>query len=262
MSYVSGLALQLSRAKDIPALEIATALANLLYGLSSNSDTTISQEFTVQVVPPGLIHLKLTEPQLAAWLQSLVSRDGCGGASCVREPALKEGFPPQATGVGSPSITKGNPMPSDTSRLFPVQYTHARCYSLVQLAHREGLIKLKESAENSPLSLLKPDPIPWLNSNQIRFVHPNELALINHLSGLLDNLYCPSPYQVIDWEKAALNLSQAFQEFYSSSRIWGEVKTQTPHLAQARLGLVIATQSVLQFLLQDLFGVYAPLELS
>lgn len=246
MSYVSGIALQLSRAKDIPALEIATALATLIYELSSNSDTTISQEFTVQVVPPGLIHLELTEPQLAAWLQSLVSKDGCGL---------------WVVGCGG-----GCPTPSaDTaSRLFPVQYSHARCCSLVQLAHREGLIKLKEPAENLPLSLSKPDPVPWLSSDQkLRFVHPDELALIEHLLGLLDNLYCPSfPHQKINWEKAALDVSQAFQKFYSSSRIWGEVKTQTPHLAQARLGLVIATQSILQFLLQDLFGVYAPLELS
>jgi arginyl-tRNA synthetase len=52
-----------------------------------------------------------------------------------------------------------------------------------------------------------------------------------------------------------------FLTFYSQCRIWGEVKTATPQLAQARLGLILATQPLLHLLLQDLLGVPAPLEL-
>jgi hypothetical protein len=245
--YVSGIALQLSGTMNIPPLEIATALsskivvdvANLACGAELSPGAAVSQDFTVQVVPPGWIHLELTDPAIAAWLQ------------CLSEVELGRFTPPPLSG---------------SSRVFAVQYAHARCCSLVRLAHGEGLIMLKEpELDNSPTVFLAvaPNPIPWLNCDQkLRFCHPAERALIAQLLGLLDELYYPCPSrQAVDWEKAALNLSQAFQNFYSCCRIWGEVKIQTPHLAQARLGLVIVTQAVLRLLLQDILGVWAPLEL-
>ena len=246
--YVWAIALQLSKAKNIPALEIATTLASLLRKVGANSGTAISCEFTVHVIPPGWIHLELTEPKLAAWLQHLAQ----GELGELREQGkhVKNPYSPLA------------PRPS-SSRLFAVQYAHARCCSLVQMAHREGLITLLSSP--TPPTLFRavaPDPIPWLNFDQIRLCHPTERALIVQLLGLLDDFYCPCPIlQSIDWEKAALNLSQAFQAFYSCCRIWGEVKIQTIHLAQARLGLIMATQQILRLLLQDRLGVYAPVEL-
>jgi hypothetical protein len=253
--YVSGIALQLSGTMNIPPLEIATALssklvvdvANLACGAESSPAAALSQDFTVQVVPPGWIHLELTEPAIAAWLQ------------CLSQVELRRFSPPPHHPTTPPPL-------SDSSRLFAVQYAHARCCSLVRLAHGEGLIMLKEpELDNTPRVFLAvaPNPIPWLNCDQkLRFCHPAERALIAQLVGLLDDLYyaCPSR-QTVDWEKAALNLSQAFQNFYSCCRIWGEVKIQTPHLAQARLGLVIVTQAVLRLLLQDMLGVWALLEL-
>jgi arginyl-tRNA synthetase len=61
--------------------------------------------------------------------------------------------------------------------------------------------------------------------------------------------------------KLASTLSNALESFYSNCRIWGEVKTQTPKLAQARLGLVAITQGLLRSLLQEKLGVPAPVEL-
>lgn len=243
--YVSAIALQLSAAKNIPAVEIATALATLIRSSSLGQNAFISQEFTVQVLPPGLIHLEITQPLLAAWLQNLVQKQWSNGEiGRWRELHFSSTFL------------------SNTSRLFAVQYAHARCCSLLRMAAREGLITL-QSPPTFPFlfNLLTPDPIPWLTSDyKLRLCHISELALLSQLLKLLDDLYCPSP-SLVDWEKAALNLSQAFQVFYSSLRIWGEVKIQLPNLAQARLGLVLATQSVLRLLLQDLFAVPAPLEL-
>lgn len=233
--YVSAIALQLSQARNMPALEIATGLAKLVQE---------GQDFTVRVVPPGWIHLELTEPKLAAWLQRLALGGNQGQVAINYDlHSCTYDFPEGA-------------VPPSSSSLFAVQYAHARCCSLVQMAHREGLITFREPQD-------APGPLHWLNSNQqLCLVHLAERALIAQLVGLLDDLYCPGGEgKMIDWEKAALNLSQAFQTFYSCCRIWGEVKIQTPHLAQARLGLVMATQSVLRLLLEDLFGVCAPPEL-
>lgn len=263
--YVSGLAFQLSQVKNIPALEIASALSSKLVvdittlvggaAKSSGAGTdeaeccwrkkpvaaNLFQEFTVQVVPPGWIRLEVTEPTIAAWLQRLVS-----------SPQL------QNTSKEEHRFTR-----NDTSRLFAVQYAHARCCSLLQMAHREKLITLKASNTSRAVFLtVAPDPIPWLNSDQIRCCHLAERALIAQLARTLDDLYCPcNSRQPIEWEKAGLSLSQAFQSFYSCCRIWGEVKIQTLELAQVRLGLVMATQVVLRLLLQDKLGVPAPLEL-
>jgi hypothetical protein len=149
--------------------------------------------------------------------------------------------------------------------LFPVQYAHARCCSLVLLAHREGLIKLREPVPNSSpsfWSIISPNPIPWLNSDgRLRLNHPDESRLIAELVEVVDNIECPDVRGSVKWEKAAVNLSQAFENFWCNCRIWGEVKIISPELAQARLGLLMATQSVLRFVLEENLGTFAPLEL-
>jgi arginyl-tRNA synthetase len=240
--YVSAIALQLSSVLKLPAMDIAHALAELV------CHQTNGQDFTVQVAPPGWIYLELTESYLAAWLQHLTQ------APLQLEPRE----------VGE-LRRKSNPKSKIELSLFAVQYAHARCCSLLQLAQREELISLKstDSAHSSALWLaVTPLPIPWLNQEQkLCLCHSGEWGLINQLWAILDELYCPYPSrQPPNWHKAALSLSQAFQTFYSYCRIWGEVKSQNLPLAQARLGLVLITQSVLRLLLQSKLGVVAPSE--
>ena len=236
--YVSAIALQLSSVLKLPAMDIAHALVELV------CHQTDGQDFTVQVVPPGWIYLELTESYLAAWLQHLTQ--------APPELDLRE--------VGR----KSNPESKIELSLFAVQYAHARCCSLLQLAEWEELISLKPtSAHSSALWLtVTPLPIPWLNREQkLCLCHAAEWGLIDRLWAILDELYCPNPSrQPPNWHKAALSLSQAFQTFYSYCRIWGEVKSQNLPLAQARLGLVLITQSILRLLLQSKLGVVAPSE--
>ena len=240
--YVSAIALQLSSVLKLPAMDIAHALAELV------CHQTNGQDFTVQVAPPGWIYLELTESYLAAWLQHL-----------TQAPLQLE-----LSELGE-LRRKSNPKSKIELSLFAVQYAHARCCSLLQLAHREELISLKstDSAHSSALWLaVTPLPILWLNGEQkLCLCHSGEWGLINQLWAILDELYCPNPSrQPPNWHKAALSLSQAFQTFYSYCRIWGEVKSQNLPLAQARLGLVLITQSVLRLLLQSKLGVVAPSE--
>lgn len=235
--YVCAIALQLSKTLNLPPLEIAQALAELVLR------QTDGQDFTVQVVPPGWIYLELTQSYLADLLQYLAQTPS--RLCCL-------------TGQG-----KLGEM-GDKGDNFQFQYAHARCCSILQLAHREELITLEPTDSDKVSALwqiVMPKPIPWLNSKQICLSHPAELALISQLLIVLDALYCPCPSrQPMNWHKVALNLSQAFQSFYSQCRIWGEVKSQNIHLAQARLGLVLITQSILRLLLQDHLGIIAPSE--
>ncbi|MBD2429655.1 MULTISPECIES: DALR anticodon-binding domain-containing protein [Fischerella] len=241
--YITGLALQLSKYEKIPAMEIAEAIAS---HLSANS----ARVFTIRIVSPGWIHLELTHPVLAGWLQRLVEGRGDivaqehGGTGDKED---KEDNEELVTVLFSPhSPSPQSPIPN---QLFPIQYAHARCCSLVQLGEREGLI----TSEGA---------IPWLNKQQeLRFHHPSELCLLSELVQVVDELECSDSSDSVKWEKQALCLSQVFDNFWRDCRIWGEVKVNSPELAQARLGLVMATQSVLRILLEEKLGILALLEL-
>ncbi|MDZ8262334.1 DALR anticodon-binding domain-containing protein [Nostoc sp. ChiQUE01b] len=230
-------------------MELANAIASDISGICGDV-------FSIQIVPPGLIHFELTDSTLATWLQSLVVGSGEWGVG--------------SGGAGEDEGDEGDegdeannqcPMPN----LFAVQYAHARCCSLVLLAHREGLIKLREPVPNtSPAfwDVIFPNPLPWLNCDGIlQLNHPDERRLIGELIQVVDNIECPDVSSSVKWEKVALNLSQAFEKFWSNCRIWGEVKITSPEVVQARLGLLMATQSVLKFVLEENLAVFAPLEL-
>ncbi|MEH2114962.1 DALR anticodon-binding domain-containing protein [Nostoc sp.] len=254
-------------------MELASAIASDLSGICEDV-------FSIQVVPPGWIHFELTHSTLATWLQSLVvgslgvwgkqgsRKQGAGGEINskfkIQNSKLKNFclLPTLADSLTLRYPASSFPM---TNPQFAVQYAHARCCSLVLLAHREGLIKLREPILNtSPdfWDVISPNPIPWLNCDgTLRLNHPDERRLIDELIQVVDNIECPDVGGSVKWEKVALNLSQAFEKFWSNCRIWGEVKITSPELAQARLGLLMATQSVLRYVLEENLGVFAPLEL-
>ena len=247
--YTCAIAQKLSKTLELPPLEIALALAEIV------CQQTDQQEFTIQVLDRGWIYLELTDSYLAAWLQHL-----------IQSPPSFQTWKAEGSGEAGgekPLTPHPSPLVPHPSSPFTIQYAHARCCSILQLAHTEQLITLQPTDPNLGSALwlaVSPNPIPWLNQ-QICLYHPAQLALISQLIAILDDLYCPKPStQPMNWYKAALNLSQAFQTFYSQCRIWGEVKSQHTKLAQTRLGLVLITQSVLRLLLLQL-GIIAPSEL-
>jgi DALR anticodon binding domain len=256
--YISGVALRLSKSHNQKAMEIASVITYHLSEICGNL-------LIIQIIPPGWIYLELTHPLLATWLQGLaaVSAEGDDEMEKQRESPIQD-------------LTSPVEYPA---RLFPIQYAHARCCSLVLLGHREGLIKLREPLPDTrenfeqwklPLGssvsafwrLISIEQIPWLNCDgKLCLNHPAENRLIAELVRVVDNLECPDSGGSVNWEKAALDLSQAFENFWCKCRIWGEVKISSPELAQARLGLLMATQSVLRFLLVVKLGAVAPMEL-
>lgn len=246
--YVSNVAFILSKSLKILPLEVA----NLAIFYETDPP---KEDFIITVVPPGFLQLKLTDLKLADWLQCL--------------PFL----PLLLTNLRVPGYSC--PLGSN-SGLFTIQSAHARCYSLMQLAQREGLINLEEISadkiksifpsldtvlqEGNILIVTHPQPLPWLNDRQqLQFGH-TEYALIIQLVKAVDDLCLSSQSNLNYWLKTALNLSQALAEFLSQCRIFGKTNAQLPKLAQVRLGLILGTYVVLKLLLQRL-GVFAPQEL-
>ena len=240
--YISGVALQLSKSQNHPSMDVANAIV-------SHLSAKCIKYFNIQIVSPGWIHLELSHQLLATWLQNLVF-GGVGEWEC-------EGA--TSSTPASPTFLSG-PLPLSSSQ-FTAQYAHARCCTLLRLACEEGLIQLRQPEPGTAFwTITECNPIPWLNCDHMRDQHPATRCLIAELIQVVDLEYSDSRDER-KWEKAALNLSEAFQNFWSECRIWGDVKMTDPELAQARLGLVLATQSVLRFLLEDKLGIFALQEL-
>ncbi|AFZ05251.1 DALR anticodon binding domain protein [Oscillatoria nigro-viridis PCC 7112] len=236
--YVSAIALKLAKTWQQTPQTIGTELAETLKPLCY-------PDFAVKVAPEGIIEMELTDAGLAVWLQRLAQTN----------------LPVSESRILSSAVC--------ADRLFPIQYSHARCCSLLRMAHRDRIIAIAQpDVATAPQIwfLASPNPIPWIDEgDRLRLVHPAERRLISQLLTVLDNLY--PTFEVnkrekpVNYFKLANSLSEAFQIFYSQCRIWGEVKIEQPKLAQARLGLILATQSLLRFILENLFNAIAPLEL-
>jgi arginyl-tRNA synthetase len=236
--YVCAIALKLAKTWQETPQAIAAQLVETLQPLCW-------PDFSVKVARAGMIELELTDAGLAFWLQRLAQIS----------------LPVPEYRILSPVVC--------ADRLFPIQYSHARCCSLLRMADRDQLIAIAQpDVTTAPQiwSLAAPNPIPWVDKgDRLRLVHPAESNLISQLLIVLDNLFpileVEKREKPVNYLKLANNLSEAFQMFYSQCRIWGEVKTEQPKLAQARLGLVLATQSLLRFILEELLSAVAPLEL-
>ncbi|MEG4280002.1 DALR anticodon-binding domain-containing protein [Microcoleus sp. MON1_C1] len=236
--YVSAIALKLAKTWQQTPQTIAAELAETLEPLCY-------PDFAVKVAPAGIIEMELTDAGLAVWLQRLAQTN----------------LPLRESRILSPVVC--------ADRLFPIQYSHARCCSLLRMAHRDRIISIAQpDVATAPQiwSLASPNPIPWIDEgDRLRLVHPAERSLISQLLTVLDNLYptfdVKNREKPVNYFKLANSLSEAFQIFYSQCRIWGKVKIEQPQLAQSRLGLILATQSLLRFILEELLNALAPLEL-
>ncbi|WP_313954412.1 DALR anticodon-binding domain-containing protein [Anabaena subtropica] len=237
--YISGVALRLSKSHNRDGMEIASIITSQLSVICQDN-------LLVRIVAPGWIHLELADSFLATWLQHLAIA-GLGEDGEIMEQ--------QGVAIIKPS------------GLFAIQYAHARCCSLILLAQRKGLIQFREALPDNWQSLslgnlVSAMQIPWVNGEiKLRLNHPAERCLISELIQAVDNLIFPNDSRAMNWEKLGIDLSRAFTDFWSQCRIWGEVKTAFPELTLARLGLVLATQTVLRFLLITKLGSVAPWEL-
>jgi arginyl-tRNA synthetase len=284
--YRSAIALKLSSAWQQTPLDIAHQLTDALLTLSQESTDAIGINFTVEVSPPGWIIFRLSDHALATYLQGWFTIPPFPSVpgNYLNEKLQGKG------GAGDREKRQQNQLNSD--KIFPVQYIHARCCSLLRLADEQRLIQITDAGvrgcgeacrdapwrvweaegdkeelfsvttHQSPITIISPNPIPWVEVAgesdrelvRLRLTHPAEWDLIVQLFDLLDVM---SASDCQRWVKQGLAVSEAYEQFYKSCRIWGEVKIHDLPLAQARLGLIGVTQMVLRSLLEKL-GVSAP----
>lgn len=245
ITYQSAIALPLATQFNQPAITIATRIVTQIQSESTESflcpnSLRLGDEqpnFTSQAMPSGMIILELTDVGLANWLHCIANISAVPGENL-----------PQFD------------FPND---LFDIQYSHARCCSLLRRAHREGIItltSLPSGVTQPPWQWYAPNPLPWLSpTRRLQLIHAAEHLLIAQLIKTVDAYSITS--SAPDWTQLAEDLSQKFQQFYRCCQIWGIVKQQTPQLAQARLGLVWITQKLLQSILQEQLHIIAPFEL-
>ncbi|MBE9211427.1 glutamate acetyltransferase [Plectonema cf. radiosum LEGE 06105] len=225
ISYVSGVALHLSKSHNSQPYSIASSITSYLSAIWG-------EDLLVEVLPPGLIHIQVSDLVLGVWLQCLI--DG--------RKKYKGDFNLSQKIVTSELLSK----------VFSLQYVHARCCSLLKLAQQEKIIDCNEFSSQS---------IPWLDSHgRLRLNHQAERCLIASLVKLVDELE-PVIARPVKWEGAALGLVRSFEDFWSACRIFSKLRTTNPELGIARIGLVMATQSVLKFLLEEKLGISACAEL-
>jgi arginyl-tRNA synthetase len=239
--YISSVALKLAKACGIDASAVA-------HQIVSHFPDNSGENFRVEVAPDGWIHIQVTHSAIAASLQSLVEGVGSGKWGVEEIPSTPYSLLPNAT------LNPRNAVATHYS-LLP-QYAHARCCSLLRLVEREGLTPTTRLADSC--FQVEQIEIPWLDSNEkLHFNHPASYRLIAGLVAVLDDLVCSDISNSIHWQKLALNLSRAFENFWCSCRIFGEEKTVVPELVSARIGLVIATRTALKLLLEEKLGVRA-----
>jgi hypothetical protein len=225
--YISGIALKLAKVYQLDASALASQIV-------SHFLRNCDKDFRVGLVTPAWIHIQVADSLVASCFQSLI--EGVGE---------KVSFLPDST------------VPVSDSQ-FWVQYAHARCCSLLRLGQCEGLIQINQHLQ-----------IPWLIGceteygveSKFRLTDLASRRLIGELVSVLDDFAYLDRTNMRHWQKTAISISKAFEDFWRSCRIWGEVKMNLPELAVARLGLVLVTQVVLEFLLEDKLGISALREL-
>lgn len=263
IQYVSAIAFKQTKGITQSTMEIAQRIASAIHQSIEIANSNFEQlsfdrvwrHFEVKVSNPGWIHLSLGDRGTAVWLQLL-----CDCSLPIPDSVERE-----------TNNENDNQVCWDATSLFKLQYAHARCCSILRLANREKLIQL--GCPSIPAASLEwlistPNPLPWLTAGcALRFEHPLEYRLINQLVAVLDTVFSP-PKSLIEQSRfnrmvfsVAQALADEFQAFYAECRIIGESLSEQLALSQARLGLVLATQSVLRFVLQSHLGFAAPTEL-
>lgn len=255
-TFSSPLLLKLSRGEDVSAQSLGTQILQTFVHQSK------PEEFNPKlwIHPEGWLYAGFDTNHLAKFLQNLTTAEPTLLASVLTKEALE---------IRSPII-------SSDPVFFKLQYAHARCCSLLRLGHQEKFLPLdlENYFTGCGTSLWQTD------SGELRLQTKAEQALLLALfqfpqslspqkvaygccaptvSGAETRVMWPLPQAHL--RKQAIAWEQLFTNFYRDCRLFGEIQTHEPQLAQARFALILIVKKVLAFLLEDLLQITAPVAL-
>lgn len=268
LEYVSAVALKYAQPLQKPALQLAKDLmeklskppeklnATLQGTLSDATLDDLQKHFNLEVAPPGWVFFRLADPGLAIWLQ------------CLVDYPLPVAEDTSTTLLESRSLIPMAASARNSTSVFPILHTYARCHSVLRLGQQLGLIQAIASC--SPSAIVEPDasfcgwqiqapkPFPWLlPTGGFRGSQPAEWQLVEQICATLDQRaeldaqFNPIP-DIKETLKQADRLSESWQLFYAACRIADEVGQNDPAQAQLRLGLTWITQKLLHELLRSI----------
>ncbi|HEY9907114.1 MAG TPA: hypothetical protein V6D18_05835 [Thermosynechococcaceae cyanobacterium] len=224
--YTSAIAHTLTLSSQTPPAIVADQLANDLTQRLQQSafafDLPIPPEaqstLRIQSTPNGLIQVELSDWSIALWLGAVLSASD----PCPSPLILPTALAPE--------------------RVFAAQYAHARCCSLLCLAHAECLGQTQA------------EPIAWLNSSKDLPLTLSARHLVCELFSSWEFLLQPrsgSP------DKLLFSLIQRFQAFHSTTQMFDQPERGR---VEVNCGLLLATQRVLHWWL-TLLHLPAPVQL-
>lgn len=225
IAYKSAIAFQLSSSCQQNLTEMATRLIEKI-----PSD---SLDFSVRLVAPAWIYFDWNHSAAAKWLESWLDL--------------------------RPSKTLDTIDNSKNLNLFPLQYIHARCCSILRLAADRGWLQVEPSSAGN---FLFPKPVPWFDERGLRyFSNPHEAKAIASLVDLADNLLSNSPAIQHDCLKLAMNLADSYYDLEGIYQLNPGISTKNRVYILHSLCAIAIIKNSLRLVLESLFATRAVTEL-
>jgi hypothetical protein len=252
--YACPLGMSLSANLQQPPQTIMEQLICLLTVKQNHLDPSerdFSSQLVTEIVPLGWLNFHLDSLLIANWLQRSLCWSRANNC--------------QATNRETYSLDQA------PGKLFPAQYIHGRCCSLLSLGVREGIITCwnddaAQVASSSVTVWLDPEHKLWFTElaeyNLLQQLLEIADSWLDHLDVLENTAVHHDPkHWSKHWSKMVLNLSQMTAIFLAECRFLGEVKQRYPQKAIARLRLIALVRFWLEKILVEKLGVAAPRDL-
>lgn len=252
IKYSSAIALQQARFLDQPIAEISSRIqlllqesnANVLETILRDGSALIWQEIEIFLVNEIWLYFRVKPQGVIAWFHTQTQQ----WANKFPQASQKDDFLSGGAGCWGDALVQQD--------LFELQYSYARCCSVLRLGESLGLVWPAEEGA-SALSLGGRDlGDAWITQGVLQ--HPAERTLLWQLIHITDRLSLAEWKRPTDLGQEAIALSQAFLAFYGAVRVVEAVKGDQRAIAEARLGLVWLTRQILGYLLEFPFASVAP----